>query len=61
MVSRIAEVTVPEAEGALENANGNVKLAVLVARRVTTDQAEQLLSDTRGHLRPALKKLKKPI
>ncbi|MEM9427598.1 MAG: N-acetylmuramic acid 6-phosphate etherase, partial [Pseudomonadota bacterium] len=61
MVSRIAEVTVPEAEGALERANGNVKVAVLVARRVTTDQAEQLLSDTRGHLRPALEKLKKTI
>lgn len=59
MVSRIAEVSVPVAESALERANGNAKLAALVARRVPKGEAERLLNDTRGRLRPALEKLKK--
>lgn len=57
MVSRIADVSIGDAERALAIADGNSKAAILVARGVAMDHARQMLNEAAGHLRPVLKKL----
>jgi len=48
-----------EAAAALKSAQGNVKLACLLASGArTTDEASGLLTESRGHLRPALEKIR---
>jgi N-acetylmuramic acid 6-phosphate etherase len=44
----------PEIDHALEQAQGNVKLAVLVLRGCDVGRAEALLQETNGHLREAI-------
>ena len=44
----------PEIDRALEEAKGNLKLAVLVLRGCDVRQAEAFLQETNGHLREAI-------
>lgn len=59
MVRRIATVDRATAASALAAADGNVKLAALLASGASDrEQASQLLHDTQGRLRPALMALR---
>ena len=58
IVARIAEVTEDEAARVLEEAGGDVKSAVLLARGAADKAAaREVLAETGGHLRAALKRL----
>lgn len=55
IICNITGASSEQASGALKRASGNLKLAVLLAAGASTPtQAEQLLTRTGGHLRPAL-------
>ncbi|MDA7425649.1 N-acetylmuramic acid 6-phosphate etherase [Thalassococcus lentus] len=55
IVSQIAGVSIVDAGRALDDADGDVKTAVLIASRgLTPDAARVLLNETAGHLRPAM-------
>lgn len=59
IVACIADVSPDVAEEAVQAADGDVKSAVLHASGAASfEQARALLSDTGGHLRPALQRLK---
>ena len=57
IVSRIADVTAPDAERALEATGYDVKLASLVAAGLEVETAQSLLNQNDGHLRPCLQKI----
>ncbi|WP_120631637.1 N-acetylmuramic acid 6-phosphate etherase [Ruegeria sp. EL01] len=58
IIKKIAGVSDAEASLALHNAAGNLKQAILLAAGATTvTQAEQMLTRSGGHLRPALEQL----
>jgi N-acetylmuramic acid 6-phosphate etherase len=62
MVSSITGAKFPQAEAALNTAQGNVKLASLLAAGAQdAEQASDLLEESRGHLRPALEKIRAMI
>jgi N-acetylmuramic acid 6-phosphate etherase len=55
IVAKVAVVSEEAARAALDSADGDVKVAILMAARgVSRDVASTLLKDTHGHLRPAL-------
>ena len=54
MVSHLAHCDDQTAREAFEAADGNVKLAVLLARGIDVDTAKTLIRRSRGHLRSAL-------
>ena len=54
MVSHLAHCDDQTAREALEAADGNVKLAVLLARGIDAETAKTLIRRSRGHLRSAL-------
>ncbi|WP_281856927.1 N-acetylmuramic acid 6-phosphate etherase [Litoreibacter halocynthiae] len=58
IVSRVADVSMPVAETALQKAKGNPKLAILVAKGVTVEAAGDILDAHSGHLGPCLQSLK---
>ena len=58
IVSRVADVSMPEAEAALQKSKGNPKLAILVAKGVTVEAAGDILDAHGGHLGPCLQSLK---
>lgn len=56
IVCDIAEVPVDEADRLLQASNGSVKLAVVMAKaQVSAGKAQELLGDSRGNVRQALK------
>jgi N-acetylmuramic acid 6-phosphate etherase len=57
MLMDIAGVSAEAARDALQRCNGRVKPAVLVAKGLTPDAAEQALIETGGSLRQALKRI----
>lgn len=58
IVQKITGVSAPEASTALSRTSGNLKQAVLLAAGAPSPQrARDMLSQTDGHLRPALKQL----
>ena len=57
-VSQIAEVSERDAEGALKQASGNVKVAILIALGCSINQANDLLDKNNGHLGPCIQSLK---
>jgi len=58
MVATIAQVPLPQAQTHLKAAGYSVKPAVLLAFGATNrDQADTLLSETKGHLRAAMARL----
>jgi N-acetylmuramic acid 6-phosphate etherase len=59
MVARIAGVPDQVAKAALDQAQGAVKVAVLVARGLDIDSAHAILNDTDHHLRQALLRVAK--
>ncbi|WP_224825929.1 N-acetylmuramic acid 6-phosphate etherase [Cognatishimia sp. MH4019] len=58
MVSRIADVSEDAAQAAIEQANGAVKPAILVASGVSPETAADLLKQNEGRLGPCLSSLK---
>lgn len=55
IIQRAAGVSEDTASAALDAADGNVKAAVLMAKKdVSLEEARALLSETAGHLRPAI-------
>ena len=55
IIQRAADVPEDTAHSALDAAEGNVKVAVLMAKKdVSLEKARALLSENGGHLRPAL-------
>ncbi len=59
MVQNIAQVSQQKAQEALDLSGNNVKIAALLSSGVASkDTAEQLLQQTKGHLRQALEQLK---
>jgi N-acetylmuramic acid 6-phosphate etherase len=61
IVARIANATEKEAHAALEAADGNVKLAILLASGTRTlADAKTMLQDSQGNLRHALERMRKP-
>ncbi|HAT86808.1 MAG TPA: hypothetical protein DCS30_13200 [Rhizobiales bacterium] len=54
IVSDLAQSTTKLANEALINANGDVKLAILIASNMKPQQAESLLREKDGNLRQAL-------
>jgi N-acetylmuramic acid 6-phosphate etherase len=59
MVARIADVPQTAAQTALVQANGDVKVAVLLARGLDMDTAAALLNDTDQNLRHAMSRMTK--
>jgi N-acetylmuramic acid 6-phosphate etherase len=59
MVARIAGVSADTAKQALDQAEGAVKIAVLIARGLDMDRAAALLNDTNHNLRAALARVTK--
>ncbi|HEY8192127.1 MAG TPA: N-acetylmuramic acid 6-phosphate etherase [Alphaproteobacteria bacterium] len=57
MIERIAQCAPDEAAGALERANGKVKLAVLLVKGLTPEQGRERLEQNGGNLRRALEGL----
>ncbi|MDA5094513.1 N-acetylmuramic acid 6-phosphate etherase [Aliiroseovarius sp. KMU-50] len=57
IVARIAQVDEAAAHEALSQTDGHTKLAVLVALGASPKQAEDILKETGGHLRPAMSAL----
>lgn len=57
MVADIAGVSLDEAAGALEHAQGSIKAAVLVSRGMACDEAMKLLAASGNNLRTALSAL----
>ena len=55
MVSKIVQCTEREAAGHLENAEGDVKIAVLIGLGLDRNEATQLLKRHGGNLRSAIK------
>ncbi|WP_050773067.1 N-acetylmuramic acid 6-phosphate etherase [Roseobacter sp. SK209-2-6] len=59
IVSTIAEVSADQAEVAIQNAQGDVKIAILLAAGVQDyAAAKNELTQSRGHLRPVLDRLR---
>jgi len=57
IVTQIAGVAPADAQHALDNMDGDVKAAILHAKGATAAHASALLSESDGHLRPALARL----
>ncbi len=57
IVAKIATVPPDRAARALDDADGNTKIAALIASGCDAERAKQLLQDNKGHLRPCLEQL----